>query len=143
MLGINKLLAFLRRQVGLRTDAASATGSLHAKIAEELARIGTSANTRASNTVMGWLNSPIKSIQRGQTAVPSLNSATDVSISSVTTTKSFVSLSYAAYTSHGTISYLGGVFAHLTSDTNLRIENRGGDPRSIGGSVAWEVVEFY
>ena len=40
MLGINKLLAFLRRQVGLRTDAASATGSLHAKIAEELARIG-------------------------------------------------------------------------------------------------------
>ena len=32
MLGINKLLAFLRRQVGLRTDAASATGSLHAKI---------------------------------------------------------------------------------------------------------------
>ena len=40
MLGINKLLAFLRRQVGLRTDAASATGSLHAKVAEELARIG-------------------------------------------------------------------------------------------------------
>ena len=32
MLGIKKLLAFLRRQVGLRTDAASATGSLHAKI---------------------------------------------------------------------------------------------------------------
>ena len=32
MLGINKLLAFLRRQVGLRTDAASATGSLHGKV---------------------------------------------------------------------------------------------------------------
>ena len=31
MLGINKLLAFLRRQVGLRTDAADASGSLHAK----------------------------------------------------------------------------------------------------------------
>ena len=32
MLGINKLLAFLRRSVGLRDDAASATGSLHAKV---------------------------------------------------------------------------------------------------------------
>ena len=32
MLGINKLLAFLRRQMGLRTDAASATGSAHAKL---------------------------------------------------------------------------------------------------------------
>ena len=41
MLGVNKLLAFLRHSVGLRGDAASATGSLHAKIAEELARIGT------------------------------------------------------------------------------------------------------
>ena len=34
MLGINKLLAFLRRQVGLRDDAASATGSAHAKLAD-------------------------------------------------------------------------------------------------------------
>lgn len=35
------LLSFMRRQVGLRTDAASASGSLHAKVAEELARMGT------------------------------------------------------------------------------------------------------
>ena len=34
MLGINKLLAFLRRSVGLRDDAASATGSLHAKLTD-------------------------------------------------------------------------------------------------------------
>lgn len=35
------LLSFLRRQVGLRTDVADAAGSLHAKVAEELARVGT------------------------------------------------------------------------------------------------------
>jgi hypothetical protein len=34
MLGINKILGFVRRQVGLRTDTASATGSLHAKVSE-------------------------------------------------------------------------------------------------------------
>ena len=34
MLGINKILGFVRRQVGLRTDTASATGSLHAKTAD-------------------------------------------------------------------------------------------------------------
>lgn len=32
MLGINKVLAMIRKQVGLRTDAASVTGSLHAKM---------------------------------------------------------------------------------------------------------------
>jgi len=34
------ILSHLIRQVGLRTDAANATGSLHAKVAEELARTG-------------------------------------------------------------------------------------------------------
>jgi hypothetical protein len=34
------MLSFLRRQVGLRTDAASSTGSLHAKIVEMRAYLG-------------------------------------------------------------------------------------------------------
>jgi hypothetical protein len=34
------LLSFIRRQVGLRTDAASSTGSLHAKIVEMRAYLG-------------------------------------------------------------------------------------------------------
>ena len=56
MLGINKLLAFLRRSVGLRDDAASATGSLHAKVAAELARIGTvSPATGGTDTLFKYL----------------------------------------------------------------------------------------
>jgi hypothetical protein len=34
------LLSFIRRQVGLRTDSASASGSLHAKIGEMRAYLG-------------------------------------------------------------------------------------------------------
>ena len=49
MLGVNKLLAFLRRSVGLRDDAASATGSLHAKVAD-LATTKHNALTASINT---------------------------------------------------------------------------------------------
>ena len=85
--------------------------------------------------------SVIKSIQRGTTSTPSQNSSTNVSISSVNTSKSFVSMSTAVYAgSTGNIQ--GTVFAHLTSSTNLRIENQGGNALSVGGSVAWEVIEF-
>jgi hypothetical protein len=39
--GLNEaLMSFIRRQVGLRTDAASSTGSLHAKIVEMRAYLG-------------------------------------------------------------------------------------------------------
>jgi hypothetical protein len=41
MFGLGEaMLGFLRRQVGLRTDAASSTGSLHAKIGEMRAYLG-------------------------------------------------------------------------------------------------------
>ena len=41
MFGLGEaLLSFIRRQVGLRTDAASSTGSLHAKIVEMRAYLG-------------------------------------------------------------------------------------------------------
>ena len=47
------LLSFIRRQVGLRTDSASATGSIHAKI-------GDLKNTVSSlaNTIMSTLQKP-------------------------------------------------------------------------------------
>jgi len=39
--GLNEaLMSFIRRQVGLRTDAASSTGSLHAKVVEMRAYLG-------------------------------------------------------------------------------------------------------
>ena len=54
MFGIMEaLLSFIRRQVGLRTDAASSTGSIHAKI-------GDLKNTVSSlaNTIMSTLQKP-------------------------------------------------------------------------------------
>lgn len=53
MLGINKLLGFLARQVGLRTDTASTTGSLHAKVGAVSAKVVDGIRLRsavASNT---------------------------------------------------------------------------------------------
>ena len=147
MLGINKLLAFLRRSVGLRDDAASATGSLHAKTKDVkdsiTAQIGTSAHTRASNTVMGWLNSPIKSIQRGVTITPWANTTTNVTISAVTTGKTMVHMLSTSYVGRITSDINGMVFAHLTNTTNLRLENRGGATLGLGGSVSWEIIEYY
>ena len=65
---LEAMLSFLRRQIGLRTDAADANGSLHAKVADVKesisGEIGTSADDRADNTVMGWLNTQVKSWQR-------------------------------------------------------------------------------
>ena len=50
MFGLNEaLMSFIRRQVGLRTDAASDTGSLHAKVKTANDRIG-AANPSAAGT---------------------------------------------------------------------------------------------
>ena len=149
MLGINKLLAFLRRSVGLRDDAASATGSLHAKTKDVkdsiTAQIGTSAHTRANNTVMGWLASPVKSVQRGVTTTPGTGGAAivNVGISSVDTSKTVVNMLASTYVGRVTTDIGGVVYAHLTSSTNLRLENQGVATLAIGGSISWEVIEFY
>ena len=153
MLGINKLLAFLRRSVGLRTDAASATGSLHAKTKDVkdsiTAQIGTSAHTRANNTVMGWLNSPIKNIQTGVTAFDGSGGGSntkDVAISSVTTSKCIVLSSLRSTSTGADAATLGHLalmthYASLTSSTNLRLI-RGGAAASTF-DVAWQVIQFY
>ncbi len=64
------LLGFLRRQVGLRTDAASPTGSTHAKLANIAAKIGT-----APYDVMAY----------GSVASNTLRASSDTSKSSTST----------------------------------------------------------
>lgn len=86
--------------------------------------------------------SPINSIQRGVTAMPGEGATTNVTINSVNLSKSFVSMSASVYVNTGSALRRGVVFAHLTSSTNLRIENQGESANDIGGSVAWEVIEF-
>ena len=147
MLGINKLLAFLRRQVGLRTDAASATGSLHAKI-KDIAdnklqtATGTSAHTRANNTVMGWLNTQVKSIQRGTAIITEPNVSATATISGVTTGKSVVVLGhmYPNASAAGVGLHACLANAVLTNTTTITFT------RGVAGgtvTIAWQVIELY
>ena len=71
---IEALLSFFLRQVGLRTDAASATGSAHAKLAHIVANTG------------------IKSIQRGTIALGASDTTKAATISAVNTAKAMVNL---------------------------------------------------
>lgn len=142
------LLSFIRRQVGLRTDQASATGSLHAKVgearnstlADTLAiknLIGVASHTRANNTVMGWLNSSIKSIQKGTVLVDSFEGKS-ITISTVNMQKTMVVISGITLLGSHT-SYLGARI-ELESSTTLKAY------RSYDGSdcyITYCVVEFY
>jgi len=149
--GLNEaLMSFIRRQVGLRTDAASSTGSLHAKvkdikdngIATINSKIGTPSDTRASNTVMGRLNTQVKSVQRGQTEA-SPESGTNVTISSVNTSKAVVIAHGRCADSHYHCG--GGITANLTSSTNLKLSSGFNSQQGYWGPaiVSWQVIEFY
>ena len=148
------ILSFLIRTVGLRTDAADAAGSLHAKVAEAKSninthtdtKIGTSADTRASNTVMGWLSTPIKSVQRGVTQCSTTASDTTVTISDVITAKAMVIISASGTPGADTdtayeIARKSLVRANLSSSTALVLTRA--NFAVDGMYVAWQVVEFY
>jgi hypothetical protein len=138
---LEMLLAFIRRQIGLRTDAASATGSLHAKVKNLAEKIGDSADVRTDNTLFGWASSPIKSIQRGVTSVN--QNPTNVTISSVGVSKAFV-IANGRMTNNQFSG--GGITARLTSATNLELKSGfyNTDQQSYGGAeVSWEIIEFY
>ena len=156
MLGINKLLAFLRRQVGLRTDAASATGSLHAKttranneIDATKTTIGTSAHTRANDTVMGWLATQVKSVQRGTVSLSGASTDTGVTISTVNTAKAVLIFNSrtawtGAYSEVPDVGHILSNFATgvLTNATTLTFSHNSTTswPNTI---VTWQVIEFY
>ena len=148
MLGaIEVLLSFLTRQLGLRTDVADPASSVHGKLGSikiDTAKIGTNTDTRASNTVMGWLNSPVKSVQRGVATLNSVNTL-DVTITSVNTSKSMViatdywdSSSNSATTQFDIDSSRS--YCNLSASTTLQIK-RGGTRETV--YVAWQVIEFY
>lgn len=87
----------------------------------------------------------IKSIQRGQTAVPTADAFTDVTITSVDTDKAVVSMSSSAYVAKqgGTSDDDAVISAYLTSSTNLRIYNDGTNAFTFtDANIAWEVIEY-
>ena len=137
------LLSFIRRQIGLRTDSASASGSLHAKVAN---LTNTLVNTSAS--ILNKSN--IKSIQRGTLEMARNVNSSNVTISSVNTAKAMVNFLGAkapndyrtsstgdygyTYTSHHFVTL------QLVNSTTIRI-SREEAYRQV--TVSWEVIEFY
>ena len=136
---VEAMLGFLRRQVGLRTDSASASGSLHAKVANLI------------NTSASILNkSNIKSIQRGTLEMSVDTNTRNVTISSVNTAKAMVNFLGAKATNDYSISSTGDhahaytshhfVTLQLVNSTTIGISRVGaGKPVT----VSWEVIEFY
>jgi hypothetical protein len=122
MFGIEEILSWIRRQVGLRTDTADAAGSLHAKVKNVADnKIGDSADVRADNTVMGWLATKVKSWQR-VTFSPD-NSPYTVNITSVTSSKCLVFLNGAGRgsTSDGSYTYYFAAHYYISGFTNTQL----------------------
>lgn len=138
------IYSFLTRQIGLRTDAADAAGSLHAKVADAKSsintntnsKIGTSSDTRASNTVMGWLNTQIKSVQRGVTLINAASYTATATITAVTTTKATVK--FLGMRTGGDYTHVAHVV--LTNSTTITLTKVG---TTNDVYVSWEVVEYY
>ena len=140
MFGLNEaMLSFLRRQVGLRTDSADASGSLHAKVANLI------------NTSASILNkSNIKSIQRGTLGMSDNVVSRDVTISSVNTAKAMVNFLGAKAGNYSSIYFAEGyavtytshhfVTLQLVNSTTIRI-SREDAVKPV--TVSWEVIEFY
>jgi len=150
-------MSFIRRQVGLRTDAASPTGSLHAKVKDIKdnripainSKIGTPSDTRASNTVMGFLATFVKSVQTGTTEMSGTGqSSATVTISPVNTAKSIVIAKEEVSTANSYSDIVRSLASvTLTSSTRLEISRALGGTSSSGTSsrtrVVWQVIEFY
>jgi hypothetical protein len=138
------VIAYLRRQIGLRTDTKSSTGSLHSKLAHLIADvIGDLADVRADNTVMGWLASPVKSVQRGTTTVD--DSSVTQSISAVVMAKSVLIItgwksSVSGEATAEMAAEQSNVGALLTSTTQITFYLTGDSGSNV---VAWQVIEFY
>ncbi|KJR97942.1 MAG: hypothetical protein VR68_11565 [Peptococcaceae bacterium BRH_c4a] len=155
----------LETNLGTTGDAANAAGTVLARLAELLtnrltaaragyldaavssratsASIGTSADGRATNTVMGWLNSPIKSWQR-VTFTPNTNAAFAVAISSVVPEKCIVLLNgydFGADSSARPWSVLRYISAFLATSISFAQSYA---PYSSGyGTHSVIIIEFY
>lgn len=147
---IGIVLGWLGYQVGQRTDAADVAGSLHAKttaIVEDTAVIGTSADDRADNTVMGWSKTQIKSWQR-VTGTTNGSNALTLSVSSVDPSKCFVFVNGCqwCYQATATTSTMVSVDRYISAfdatSITLTISGVPGNTWT-NGTFSVIVVEFY
>lgn len=141
-------------QVGTKEDAASAAGSLHAKasnIQDTLdAKLGDSADVRADNTLMGWLASPIKSVQRGTIVFGTSDTSKSAMISSVDVSKAminFLGISHAYavstnYSGSGDQFNFGSIEARITLANATTVTATRGI-QGVAITVSYEVIEYY
>jgi hypothetical protein len=129
---INTNVTTVNTNVGSNSDTSSSTGSVHAKLKD------------IKSSLSAGLSS-IKSVQRGvMTSAIQKDSYIDVAISSVNISKAFV-LIPSAFIAGASTTIKRGVYAQLTSTTNLRFSSDSDNdwPTPAQGSIAWQVVEFY
>jgi len=117
-----EIVNYLKTNVGTNADAASASGSVHAKLKDIKATI-------AAQPV-----GVIQSIQRGTTTI-TVNSL-DVTIASVNIAKATINVQHWAGTSGGGNEL---VYAQLINSTTLRLK-RVFTTRET--EIHWEVVEY-
>lgn len=135
-------------QVGKKTDTASDTGSLHSKVQHIIyGQLGYADNNRANNTVMGWLQTSIKSWQRVVFTPDSDTYA--VTISSVTPAKCHVTLSGSAYKSiknsenTETGGYAINYYINAFTATSITIKPSLAPSDLTRGTCSLIIVEYY
>lgn len=148
---ISAIIGWLQYHLGLRTDAASASGSLHAKVVNANNHIiaaqntiGTASDTRSNNTVMGWLNSPVRSVQHGILWMRAADLSATATITTVNLQKAVILLTGVSGGGGG-IPTPGATYVHLRLSSTTVTAYRGG---SAAGDVnalwiGWQVIEFY
>jgi len=141
------ILAVLRKLIGKRNDAASGTGSLHAKV-KDIAdtKIGTSADTRATNSVMGWLKTNIKSKQL-VTFTPNATSYA-VAITSVDVSKSLFivngnGITIVSVFEVGNFAYPNNYYISAVAATSVTIACPFTSGTLSYGPGSLQVIEFY
>ena len=128
--------------LGAPEDVANATGSLHAKIADLAAnKIGDSSHVRADNTLMGWMASPIKSIQRSTVNLSGGGTSATATISTVNVAKTMIN--YLGFSTNAAASDAPSVFyprISLTNGTTVTVDIA---MASKNVTVNFEVIEYY
>lgn len=124
------ILAWVRKQIGQRTDTASSTGSVHAKLAY-IAGKDIVAN-----------GSAIKSIQRGVISLSDSQTSNTATISAVVVEKSVIMPLGVSGEDDGNYA-VDHLFIRLSLTNTTTVTATRTRPNSIAASVGYQVIEFY
>lgn len=135
MLGVfGKIIGWLADEMGLKTDAANVTGSIHAKISELRARL------------IERPTSPIKSIQRGITMLDDSQLSVVQVVTAVITSKTELKINGTSWNYNGTggtaadaVTEASKGYGQLTSSTQLTFTRIYGAGEL---TFSWELVEY-